>query len=247
MQRFFVPPEALQTEPVRLSGDVAHQIARVLRLAPGDEIILLDNTGAAYLARLLTVTPRETTAAIVDVVTPTPEWGVRLALYQAMPRGKKIEWVLQKGTELGVSAFVPMISARCQGLTPDDFGEAKLARWRRIVAEAAEQSERAQLPAVQPAVPFAEAVQLAAQADLAIVATLHDTARPLREALGALEQAPASVALLIGPEGGFSPEEVMLAAQAGVAPISLGPRVLRTETAALVAFSAILYALGELG
>lgn len=247
MQRFFVPPEALQTEPVRLGGDVAHQIARVLRLAPDDEIILLDNTGAAYLARLLTVTPRESTATIVDVVTPVPEWDVRLFLYQAVPRGKKIEWVLQKGTELGVNVFVPMISARCQGLAPNDFGDAKLTRWRRIVAEAAEQSERAQLPAVQPAVPFATAVHLAAQADLAIVATLHDTARPLREVLGGLGQAPASVALLIGPEGGFSPEEVALATRAGVTPVSLGPRVLRTETAALVAFSAILYALGDLG
>ena len=109
MQRFFVPPAALQTEPVRLGGDVAHQIARVLRLAPDAEIILLDNTGAAYLARLLTVTPREATATIIDVVTPAPEWGVRLALYQAVPRAKKIEWVLQKGTELGVSVFVPKI------------------------------------------------------------------------------------------------------------------------------------------
>ena len=151
MQRFFVPPDALQAEPVRLGGDVAHQIARVLRLSPGSEIILLDNLGAAYLARLLTVTPREATAAIVDVVTPAPEWGVRLTLYQAVPRAKKIEWVLQKGTELGVNVFAPMISARCQGLSPDDFDAAKLTRWRRIVAEAAEQSERAQLPVVQPA------------------------------------------------------------------------------------------------
>jgi len=247
MHRFFVSPDALLADPVRLRGDLARQIARVLRLAPGDEIILLDNTGAAYLARLLTVTPRETTAAIVDVVTPAPEWGVRLTLYQAVPRGRKIEWVLQKGAELGVSAFVPVVSTRCQGLTPDDLGEAKLTRWRRIVAEAAEQSERARLPEVRPALGLAEAVREASQADLALLATVSAEARPLREALDALEQAPASVALLIGPEGGFSPQEVALAAQAGVTPISLGPRVLRTETAALVAFSAILYALGALG
>ena len=105
MQRFFVPPDALRTEPVRLGGDVAHQIARVLRLSPGSEIILLDNLGAAYLARLLTVTPREVTAAIVDVVTPAPEWGVRLTLYPGRAPGQKDRMGAAKGHRVGRERF----------------------------------------------------------------------------------------------------------------------------------------------
>lgn len=247
MERFFVDPRALAARPVRLQGDLAHQIARVLRLAPDDVITLLDNSGAAYTARLLTVSPRQVTAEVVERTEPQVEPRVRLILYQAVPRAKKIEWVLQKGAELGVSAFVPVIAARCQGLARADLGEPKLDRWRKIVAEAAEQSGRVLLPEVAPALALAEAVTAAMGAELALMAAVSAEARPLRSVLGALDRTPATVALLVGPEGGFAPEEVALAIQAGVLPISLGPRVLRTETAALVAFSAVLYALGELG
>lgn len=247
MQRFFVDPRALAARPARLQGDLAHQIARVLRLAPDDVITLLDNSGAAYTARLLTVSPRQVTAEVIERTEPQVEPRVRLILYQAVPRAKKIEWVLQKGAELGVSAFVPVIAARCQGLARADLDEPKLDRWRKIVAEAAEQSGRVLLPEVAPALALAEAVTAAMGADLALMAAVSAEARPLRSVLGALDRTPATVALLVGPEGGFAPEEVALAIQAGVLPISLGPRVLRTETAALVAFSAVLYALGELG
>ena len=247
MHRFFVSPQALLTEPVRLEGELAHQITRVLRLAPGDLITLLDNSGAAWTARLLNVSPRLVTAMLLERVTLTVEPRVRLTLYQAVPRAKKIEWVLQKGTELGVSAFVPVVAARCQGLAPDDLDEAKLDRWRTIVAEATEQSGRAILPTVAAALPLAEAVAAAVDADLTLIAAVEGDTYPLRTVLEKLPEPPASVALFIGPEGGFSPVEVALAAEHGVQPISLGPRELRTETAALVAFSAILYALGELG
>lgn len=252
MHRFFLSPQALLAEPVRLEGELAHQIARVLRLPPGEIITLLDNSGAAWAARLLDVSPRLVTATLLDRVTLATEPRVHLTLYQAVPRAKKIEWVLQKGTELGVSAFVPVLSARCQGLAPSDFDEPKLARWRKIVAEAAEQSGRAVLPTVAGALPFEQAVAAAATADLALIATVADGepstkgTRPLRAILDGLSTPPQRVALLVGPEGGFGPAEVALAEAQGVQPVSLGPRVLRTETAALVAFSAILYALGEL-
>jgi len=247
MHRFFVDPRALAERPVRLRGDLAHQCARVLRLAPGDHIMLLDNTGAAYTACLLAVSPREVLAEIVERIEPQAEPGIRLELFQAVPRAKKIEWVLQKGTELGVSVFTPVIAERCQGLSPADLDGPKLDRWRKIVTEAAEQSGRTRLPVVEPALPLAEAVAAAACADLGLVAAVSAEGRPLRTVLEALDEMPASVALLVGPEGGFAPEEVMLAKAAGVHPITLGPRMLRTETAALVAFSAVLYALGELG
>lgn len=247
MHRFFVPPETVQTDPVRLGGEQAHQIARVLRLSPGDEVALLDNSGLCYRARLLAVSPREVRAELLSRHEPDTEPAVRLLLYQAVPRGKKIEWALQKGTELGVSAFVPVISERCQGLSPADIDAGKLARWRRIVTEAAEQSGRAILPRVAEALPFAQAVQAARQADLPLIGAAEGPAEPLRAILESLERKPAEVALLIGPEGGFTPAEVSQARDAGVLPISLGPRVLRTETAPLVAFAAILYALEELG
>lgn len=250
MHRFFVSPECLRDGRVSLTGSLGRQLSRVLRLRPSDHIVLLDDSGWAYEVELDRVTRGLATGHIVGAWEPRTEPPARLVLYQALPKGRKFDWILQKGTELGVSTFVPLVTERCVRARGKRDEGHKLARWRRIVAEAAEQSGRAHLPRVLQVTPFAEACEAPPSDALALMASVGDEAVPLSKALRSLEDAAQhlrEVRLYVGPEGGFAPGEVAMAREAGIVPVSLGPRILRTETAGLVALSAVLYALGDMG
>lgn len=165
MQRFFVPPEWLQRDPVVLSGATAHQVTRVLRMRPGDECLLLDDAGWAYRLVLEGFGPGQVTGRIVERLQPDTEPHISIWLHQALLTERKMDWVLQKGTELGVAVFAPIATERSVRGHRDAVDEAKLDRWRRIVKEAAEQSGRALLPALRPPESFAAACARAAQDD----------------------------------------------------------------------------------
>ena len=247
MQRFFVPPETLSSERITLRGPLAHQIARVLRMAAGERLVLLDNSGAAYTVVLDKVTPAGVQAHVEARWQPQTEPSVAVTLYQAIPKGKRWEWVLQKGTELGVTRFVPLVTAHSVVRLSPQEAQGRLARWREIVREAAEQAGRARLPEVEAPHPFEAACQAPPAGALALLACLDVAAQPLRQVLAAVrDDALQEVRLYIGPEGGFAAQEIAQAAAVGIRPISLGPRILRSETAPLAALSALLYALGEL-
>jgi 16S rRNA (uracil1498-N3)-methyltransferase len=247
MQRFFVPPEILCSTPLILSGALAQQLSRVLRFRGGEHIILLDNSGWAYEVELQTVSLAQATARLVSKTQPQTEPSLRLVLCQALTREKKLDWVLQKGTELGVTAFQPLLTARSIVSNREATDVGKFARWRRIVTEAAEQSGRSHLPEVRPVRPFSQVCEAAPPGTLSLIAWVSMDALPLGQVLRAQTCTPQEVRLHIGPEGDFTAEEVALARRVGMIPISLGPRVLRTETAGMVALAAILYALGDLG
>ena len=155
MHRFFVPPTCIDGDVVRLAGDVARQIARVLRARPGDRIVVLDDTGWEYHVVLDHVTPHNVSGTVTERVTSRAEPGIGIALYVAVLKSDRFEFVLQKGTELGVSVFVPVFCARS---VPRDKRSARSARrsqrWQRIVSEAAEQSHRGRLPSVRAPVDF---------------------------------------------------------------------------------------------
>ena len=248
MHRFFVPSERVRSSQVTLDGSLAHQISRVLRLAQGDHVLLLDGTGLAYETELTAVGPHRIVGTVVNRSRPQTETRHTITLCQALPKARKLEWILQKGTEMGVSVFA-LMSTRYTVARPGSSGvESKLARWRRIVTEAAEQSGRAVVPQVLPPKPFERLCRPEEPDELALMLCLDEKARPLRRALrGRLHEQLDGVRVFVGPEGGFSREEVRMANGAGIALVSLGPRTLRTETAPLVALSAILYELGELG
>jgi 16S rRNA (uracil1498-N3)-methyltransferase len=247
--RFFVPPEALTGDQVSLEGDLAHRLSRVLRLKPSATIVLLDGSGLEYETRLETVAPRRVTGTVVARRPGRAEPRVRLVLYQSLIKGERFDWVLEKGTELGVAAFVPLLSRR-NVVRPAPERSGRPERWRRVVREAAEQCGRSVLPDVLPAQGLEEALTEAA--DLRLLPWEGEDAlglaaalRQARPALEAVEH--PTVAIFIGPEGGFSVEEVALARQAGAQVVSLGRRILRSETAGIVAAAAVLYELGELG
>lgn len=246
MNRFFVSKENLQGDKVVLGGQQAHQICNVLRLRPGEHIIVLDNRGWEYEVVLATIGRSEVTGEVVEKREALGEPRVQITLYQSLLARDKFEWVLQKCTEVGVRRFVPLVTERSLVREPDAVKPNKLARWRRIITEAAEQSGRGRIPELAPPVKLQEAVSGLDGFDCCLVAWPQAQSAGIRSTLRCGDGTPASIAVLIGPEGGFTEQEVERCRACGAVPISLGRRTLRTETAAVVAASLILYELGEL-
>jgi len=248
MHRFFIPPEWIDQEIVVIRGKLVHQIRNVLRLRGGDHIVVLDDTGWEYKAELARVT-RDHVKGVICEKRLAAEPATRITLYQALPKSSKFEFILQKCTELGVSGFVPVICERCVAGRPRD---KRVERWYNIIVEAAEQSRRGRLPTLEPALPFEKACQSAI--GLSLLAWEREKTSGLRSVLRSeiyrkriiSEKHYLSVNLFIGPEGGFSPLEVEFARDCGITPISLGGRVVRSETAGLVAATAIFYECGDL-
>jgi 16S rRNA (uracil1498-N3)-methyltransferase len=241
MHRFFV--DDIRGDTVHFSKDQAHQLRRVLRCEPGDRVLALDNVGYAYEVELTTLA-RKWAAGQIRAKRPAGgEPTVHLTLYQALLKRDNFEWVLQKGTELGVSRFVPVFTRHSviTAVKPN-----KIARWRRVLTEAAEQSERSLIPRLAEPLEW-EAALAAMDADLCLMPYADASADvSLAAALAGCAERPGRVALCIGPEGGWSPEEVEAGRAAGLQTVTLGPRILRAETAAVVAATLTMHQLGEL-
>ena len=254
MHRFFVSPDTFERQPVVLTGDQAHQVRRVLRMRLGERAVLLDGRGWAYEGLLIAVNDADVRFQVSQRWQESGEPRTQITLLQAVLKGERFGWVLQKGTEVGVSAFMPVI---CERNVVDDMEaiEDKRERWERIIQEAAEQSGRAFLPQLLPAQLFQQAAQpglltngAGASPPLRLMlwegekeASLSDTLTGCNFASG------ARIQVLIGPEGGFTEEEVRLARSYGIRTITLGPRILRADTAGVVAAAIILHEAGEMG
>ena len=239
-RRLFVPPERMRATPITVIGEEHHHLARVLRARPGDAITLFDGAGAEIDARVVRVGRRETELEADSSTRPgVARGGGQLVLLTAVPRGGRMDFLVQKCCELGVARIVPVIAARSVA-RPEP---GRRARWEKIAREAARQCGRADVPAV--AAPAVLATALAAP-DLParrLVLSPAEAGRSMR----ALLPDRAATALLVGPEGGLAAAEVEAAQSAGFVPVSLGPRVLRVETAAIVAVALATEALGGLG
>jgi 16S rRNA (uracil1498-N3)-methyltransferase len=242
MRRFFVPPPCLENEVVSLPDDTAHHIRSVLRLAPGDEIILLDGQGLLCRCRLETLDKRSASARILES-RHEKETAFPIQLLQALPKGDKMDLVLQKGTELGVSAFSPMVTERSLPGVAGEREEKRRTRWERIISEAARQSRRPVLPRLDAPLPLVEALSFC-DAELRLM-LWEEESRPMEEVLS--DATPLSAAILVGPEGGFSQEEAKAARAAGFIPVCIGPRILRSETAGFAVASILQYLFGDLG
>ena len=244
MNRFFVSESDFQSEHVVLGKRQAHQIRNVLRMNKGDRIIVSDNTGYEYEVVLTEIKKDRVLGQIEQKRPAAGEPQVRLTLYQSLLSRDKFELVLQKCTEVGVTRFVPVITQRSLVRDIDTVTPNKLARWQRIITEAAEQSHRGRIPELNLPIEFEDAVSSLADHDLRLIASPAEQKISLRAALQRSNRnKPQTIALFVGPEGGFTEQEVALAADAGAVAFSLGPRILRTETAALVTAALILYEL----
>ena len=241
MHRFFVDfPLAGQVErTLDLPAPVAHQVARVLRLRPGAAIALLDGSGMAYPVHLIGSDGGRVSGRVGAGEPVASEPTVAITVYVALLKGDHFSYTLQKATEVGAAAFVPVITART---VVGEASDSKLERWRRIVREAAEQSGRGRVPTVAAPVPFAIAC---AAAGRAFIPWESERSRSLSVAVRSLGPV-AALGLFIGPEGGFAADEIAVAEAAGIAPVTLGRRILRAETAAVVATTLALAVLGEM-
>ncbi|MDP2966537.1 MAG: RsmE family RNA methyltransferase [Pelolinea sp.] len=243
--RFFIPPGNFKEGWVSFPADLQSQISRVLRLKVGDEVEVLDNQGNGYQVQLERDGAGSWIGKIILASTVDTEPRVRLSLYFGLTQRDKVEWILQKGTEVGVAAFHPFISRRTLVQQPDSADKHR-ARWEAILREAAEQSGRGRIPQLFQPVKLKGSIKDAVGAhDLAIAAWEDEAKQDIKAALGA--QKLSSIGLFCGPEGGFDPAEIDLMRTAAVKFFSLGKRILRMETAAILAPALALYELGEMG
>jgi 16S rRNA (uracil1498-N3)-methyltransferase len=251
MHRFFVTLEAFAGDAVCVKGEQARQMRRVLRLRPGDRVILLDGKGHGCDAVLESYGVEEARFGIARRWDAAGEPAVHITLYQAVLKGERFDWVLQKGTELGVSRFAPIV---CERNVVEDLAaiEGRRARWERIIREAAEQSGRARLPELMSAQLYRSAAKhMASETSRAapspLIAWEGERSVSLRQALSGRNLGAGSrIELVVGPEGGFTDDEIDTARRSGMTSFSLGPRILRAETAGPVAAALILYEAGDI-
>lgn len=239
-RRFFVNPGWLRTDQVEIDDPaIIHQWERVLRLRAGDRVMLLDGQGLAAIVEITHIDRRRAHGQVVARCQASGEPAVTFDLYLALIRSERFEWAIQKAVELGVHRIVPVTFAR--SLITGRIDEHRLVRWQRIATEAAEQAGRGRLPVVAEPQSFAAALTRDHTADLAILldeqATVHlRTVLPSQPSL-------RQIAIYSGPEGGIDPAERIAAHQHGIQSVSLGPRILRAETAPLAALAMLEYAL----
>lgn len=243
MPRFFIdcPP---QGDQIVLTGDDAHHMVRVLRMKPGETLTVCDGAGTDY-ACTLTALEGNTAQCRIDACTPSRgEPSVPVTLFMALPKGDKMDFIVQKAVELGASRVCPYVASRSVSRPDGKALAKKTERWRKIAREAAQQCGRGRVPEVADCLSFDAAVCQAAQAELPLFFYEKEVQTGVRSVLTA--QSFGSAAVFIGPEGGFEDEEAQAAVQAGLKSVSLGPRILRCETAPLAALTAVLYESGNL-
>lgn len=241
MPRFFLPPSALTASQVTLTGDQAAH-ARVLRLKPGEAVTVSDGQGRDYPATVLEA-GAALRLALGEPVDAAAEPKLQVRLFLAYAKADKLEHVIQKATELGAGEIVAFPAARCVSRPDGGSLPKKLLRWQRIADAAAEQCGRARIPQVRALPGFLEAVDAAAESELSVFLYEKEDRMSLRAAIPPGLQ---TASLMTGPEGGFTPEEAQAARDAGMQVCTLGPRILRCETAPLCALTALMFACGEL-
>ncbi len=240
MQRYFVKPEQMSNHTVAIEGDDVAHITRVMRMRKGDQIICSNGQGRDVLAEIDSVQGQMVLAKILEELPADRELPVHVTIAQSLPKGEKMDWIVQKSTELGARCIIPFISARTVVQWDASKISKRLHRWRRIAKEAAEQSQRSILPIIETPVDWSQLIAKSREMNLVMIAYEGEGTTPLNKVLPAC-QPGGNILLVIGPEGGFEPEEVEIAMASGMKAVSLGRRILRTETASLYGLAAISY------
>jgi len=232
MRRFFVPAAQI---PV-ITGSDAHHIRDVLRMKAGDRIELLDGKGAVYLSEIERIEKNKVVCKILESRELKVESRIKITLAQALPKASKMDFIVEKCTELGSYQIIPMSTERTVA------GKAKLDRWKKIAKSAAEQSGRTIIPEITPLMKFEDVLKTRNQFDLALIPWELEKENTLKKVLTTYPpNNPTTIIILVGTEGGFSQKEIKQARAAGFIPVSLGNRILRTETAGMAVLAAVMY------
>lgn len=246
MYRFFVTKNQIGTDSITITGSDVNHIKNVLRMRVGETILVSDGKDREYECRIYELSEETIIAKIEDVKGSARELPVNVTLFQALPKSDKMEIIIQKMVELGVSEIVPVKTSRCVVKIDDKKAEKKTERWNTISLSAAKQSKRGVVPTVSKPVSLKMAIELAKEMDIILIP--YENAKDMsytREVLKKIKTG-MKVGIFIGPEGGFAPEEVELVKSAGAYEITLGKRILRTETAGMMLMSVIMFQNEEL-
>lgn len=241
MPRFFV--ESLAGDPIVIEGGDARHITLSLRMKQGEELILCDGKGTEAVCAVASLCPESVVLDVKERRASETEPKTRVTLYQALPKADKMEYIVQKAVELGVYRIVPVLTSRCISRPDEKTAAKKRERLCKIAAEAAKQSGRGIIPEVDGVLTFKNAVKEMSTAGLPIFFFEH-ASLPLRKYME--KYTGGDIAVMVGAEGGFSDEEAAFAEENGLLSASLGPRILRCETAPVAALAAIMYAAGEM-
>ena len=241
MARFFIKKDNITDNQITITGNDAFHIARSLRMAVGDEIIVCDENGTEYFTRLSRIRDDECSADILSARPGSTESPVHITLYMAYPKGDKLETVVQKSVELGASAVIPFESSRCIKRPSADKLDKITDRLSRIAEEAAKQCGRSRLPSVSKMIKFPELLSSINSYNLTLFCYEGEGTESLKKVLEKYESQSGRIAVIIGSEGGFSEDEARSITEAGAKCVNLGPRILRCETAPDYCLSAISY------
>lgn len=245
MRRFFISPRDISNGRATVSGDLFRHMVKVLRLKAGDGVMLADGAGNEFAGVIRTVGRESADISIEGQPASTPATGPGITLYQGLPKGDKLDYILQKATELGVAGVVPFAAERSVPRVKIGEAAGKIARWQRIAQEAARQSGRATLPLVDFAEGLGGVVSMARQ-QVKLLLWEEEKVNRLKDLLAGCPE-PESIALIVGPEGGLSAAEARMAQENGFVPASLGPRILRTETAGVAMLAILQFYWGDMG
>lgn len=247
MHRFYVPAEDIHSNKAVVTGDEYRHLAKVLRLSAGDAVIVLDGQGLEY-AGVIENLDREGAVVILGQPVLNPrESPLEAWLIQGLPKGEKMEWVIQKATELGVRGLIPLETGRSVVKLAGKKKQERQERWQKVALEAAKQCRRALAPQVMLPCSLEELPERLPEARVLLL-PYEKGGRPLKEVLTNQSKiAETPVFFMIGPEGGFEEKEVSFAQTLGAITVTLGPRILRTETAGVALLAAVMYEWGDLG
>lgn len=245
MYRFFVSPEQLLQEPIRISGEDYNHIHNVLRMKTGEEVLVTDQGEKEYLCEIADydADTQEVLLRVVDVFGNNRELPAKMVLFQGYPKGDKMEQIVQKAVELGAAEIVPVMMKRCVVKLDEKKAAKKIERLNGVALSAAKQSKRGRIPEVKPAMNVEQAIQYAQSLDSIIVP--YESAEGMEYSKKVIDEFTdgRSIGIFIGPEGGFEPSEIEKIEAVGGKVISLGHRILRTETAGMVVLSLLMFGL----
>ncbi len=241
MSRFYVSPGSIRGNKIYVSTEESHHIIGVMRLSEGDAVKVFDGTGKEYNGKIESVKNKSVIIAVNRIVAAPAAPAAEISLAQAMPKKDKMDYIVEKATELGASEIIPLVSERTIVRVSHDRADHKLDRWRRIAIEAAKQCGRTNLPALRTVSRFNDLLKDFHKYDGIIMPCLSEKSIPLKDALSRVKN-PKKLLLMIGPEGDFTPAEIARAEENGALLVSLGGPVLRSDTAAVAALAVLNYA-----
>lgn len=247
MDRFFVGKNNinLENKTCIIEGEDVKHISKVLRCRIGEELEICDNDNNEYICEITNIDKSQVELNIVEVVNIKRESDLKIKVYQGLPKGPKMEMILQKLTEVGVDEIILVQTKRTVVKVDDKKEDKKIERWERIIYEAAKQSKRGKIPKLRGVLSFKEALADMKENDFNIAPYENERTKSIKQAIKGVDI--KNIGIFVGPEGGFEDTEIKAIEEIGGQSVSLGPRILRTETASLVASSIVLYELSDLG